>query len=944
MKKQNVFMALLFMMLFIISGCFKDDPVLKQVTNDMGAIVEGGEFKEGSYFVVEQIDSLSEEGTSIVELIENETYDKNKAVYIYELSVEKDNIKVQPKGKVKVIIPVSDNLKDYDVLHLLNNGSIKRINAKYSNGLIEFETDSFSKFVFVAKLKAIVDETKKYTIKINAEPWRYGQIRDENDEILSYESGVQVLSNTILSLKAYNYPDYVFIGWYNNSDMTLISKDMIYQLTVDEDIDIIAKFVYKKDIIELDLNGSIAGFSYVDGKPVTTLYAIGSTEKPDPYRVYVSGIRADNSPSELFGSYNENEEYNEYTIDDGGLDYNVPGIYTITYTYKKDTTVKSLLTIEVVEKGYEFSFETFDKDCLSIYYNNGYDYTSYNNYSAKIPAGKPITIEATLIEGQAFVGWYLVDKDGNVSNTKVSDKVIYSFRMPDYDYRLYAKSQTGELVFLKSNYGGNILDEDDNLLVSYNWQKNYAFLPGATVILKAQAIEGYEFEGWYRLYSYDKEVKLTDNEILEYQHEGIVDNIEARFKPLIVKISINNIEDDGFVDGKLQYAIGDVVPKYQEYIVEGKSVNDSTSILNSNEYTIEDNDISFTKVGTYTITYIYKKNASIKAQLIIQVFNPDDVDIVYQDNKSHLSHKYNGKAVFISPKDITVNGICLEDFTCKTILDAISYQWVNLNTNEIVNTKDGDVTINGFKVANYGPENDKMVVGGEFVGPIKVGEYQFSLSYKNAVIFTASSTIEKNEFKKISSKNDFKTNEGSSWVNFELYYYTIVGVVDNDLYVMQMPSIGKSNIEADARLVTTNSSGNIELGQALDFAFVNARYYIGENTDLTEFLTGYYGSYVIKSSDNSSSGLFGSPYIYRTGYTSVSGGHIYREYGDKTAYGNKTDFLNDGSVNIYSPSCGETENDRLRLVKDGNKYVFTSIPADTDSRDSYPIYIYQNCK
>ena len=47
-------------------------------------------------------------------------------------------------------------------------------------------------------------------------------------------------------------------------------------------------------------------------------------------------------------------EKTEYTVDLGGLDFEKEGTYTITYTYKKDTSIKATLTVEVVAP--EFTF------------------------------------------------------------------------------------------------------------------------------------------------------------------------------------------------------------------------------------------------------------------------------------------------------------------------------------------------------------------------------------------------------------------------------------------------------------------------------------------------------------------------------------------------------------------------------------------------------------
>lgn len=52
------------------------------------------------------------------------------------------------------------------------------------------------------------------------------------------------------------------------------------------------------------------------------------------------------------------------------------------------------------------------------------------------------------------------------------------------------------------------------------------------------------------------------------------------------------------------------------------------------------------------------------------------------------------------------------------------------------------------------------------------------------------------------------------------------------------------------------------------------------------------------------------------------------------------EFDENGAVTIHSKSG--SENCRLRLVKDGDgKYVFTSAPADSDSRGSFDIFIYK---
>lgn len=1005
MKKKTILSIIFTIFIFsiLLCSCFgnNDDNNVKVIRNDVGAEINGS-FLDGTIFKSEAIDLTDPIGKALSQYIEKEEYDKDAPIFIYDLYIELNNEKIKPDGVVKVILPTTMDLSNYEVLHVLDNGEIERLNLTYSNGFVSFETSSFSYFILVSKKnssihthtfssewtsdevyhyhqatcshidevsnkaehtwndgvitkeptkdelgektytcticgkvkKESVDKiTETHTVKVKAEPWNYGQIRNSDDEILYYSDGVK-LSETIINLKAHCFPNYFFVGWYNTADNTLISKDVSYSLTVDKDIDIYAKFVYKTDVVELELSTSYAGFSFNEDNPVT-IVSKNTINKPDPKAVYVTGIKAEGGIPIYFGEYSDTDSYNEYTIDDGGLDFNKPGTYTITYTYKKDPMVNATLKVKVVESSHEFIVKTFNKDLLTI----NYVYDGLESVKDIYPTDRFITVSVTLKTGQAFDGWYLMDEKGEITDTKVSNKRIYSFNMPNKDYRLCAVSKAGDYCSFKTTSGGKILDEDNNIFVPDYWRYEYYILPGSTKTLKAQALEGYKFAGWYR-----DDKMFSDSEVIEYKHEGIFDYVEARFIPEIkaIEVSAESANYAGFVNGVLQYAIGDSVPNYKDFNVYGILGDESKVYLSYTYYKVDDSNVDLTKVGKYTITYTYEYDESFIDTLTIEVMDASNINISFENSISYLSHKFNGKASFISLNDIVINDKRLVDLTCSTIKDKISYKWINKLNNEVINTNDNDVTINGVKVNNFGPENYKRTIGHEIVGPVVAGEYKFVLSYDGKEELSVDVTITKTSFKRITSSDEFRTNEGSSWINFELYYYTIVGVVGDELYIMEMPSIGVDNVEVEARLVIKEANGNLNLGEGFDFIFANVKYLFGEDSTYTEFMTGYYGSYVDKSSNSSSTGLFGTPYIYRTGYTSVSGGNIYRQYGNKIVYGNKTEFAGDGSVKIYCPNRSETINDSLRLVKDNDKYVFTSVPADTDNRQSYPIYIYQS--
>ena len=69
-------------------------------------------------------------------------------------------------------------------------------------------------------------------------------------------------------------------------------------------------------------------------------------------------------------------------------------MYTITYTYTKDTTIKATLIVEVVApKNY---FRAYTKGNGYIYYN---DIEQPNGYQAEMKQGEQVTLTAVAEEG-----------------------------------------------------------------------------------------------------------------------------------------------------------------------------------------------------------------------------------------------------------------------------------------------------------------------------------------------------------------------------------------------------------------------------------------------------------------------------------------------------------------------------------------------------------------
>lgn len=292
--RKGSFLLTIFLALIMILSCFglsACNPELPEIpvtsgklTNESGFVVEGGDFGEGATLSASAIDEESEDYSQVITAIEGQNYDKTQPVYVFEVSVEKDGVKVQPNGKVKVTIPVSGDLTDYDVLHVKSDGSVERLSVTYENGMASFETDSFSKFVFVKKAAPIIDDnsgnqgdndnkgddnkgdnTPAATCTFSASVEEYagvdniGKITENGNEV-DFGEGREVAKGSEITLSAEAKSGYALKGWYKveGANKTLLSCAKTYTFTVDGDTNIKAVFD-EKVTVGIEAQGLMLG-------------------------------------------------------------------------------------------------------------------------------------------------------------------------------------------------------------------------------------------------------------------------------------------------------------------------------------------------------------------------------------------------------------------------------------------------------------------------------------------------------------------------------------------------------------------------------------------------------------------------------------------------------------------------------------------------------------
>lgn len=393
------------------------------------------------------------------------------------------------------------------------------------------------------------------------------------------------------------------------------------------------------------------------------------------------------------------------------------------------------------------------------------------------------------------------------------------------------------------------------------------------------------------------------------------------------------------------------------------SDDSSITMTKDTDYTVDLGGLDLNTLGTYTITFTSVANTNIKQTFEIEV-KEYVVEYTYLENGygECLNKEYDGGALFVASNAIIINGKSLREINdvvalgsaadqdllavCQALKDKVSYKWVKKGTNTEVQPAN-DVTMPGKSYAY-----NRRAVGDELVGPATVGEYEFIFSFNMdgtpVEQFRREGKVSERKFKKIMSADEFTTDTGGIGLFASLRYYTIVGIVDGRPYVMQMPkdileTNSLENVEATARLATSDGYEGILLGSSYDTVFTKyyynniKKYYPATGSDQTllwEFGTGHYGTRLEKYSANFAYDLFG------TGTMRLSGNKIVRSLDVNKDHGLMFRFAEDGAVTIYSPYL-DNENCALRLVKNADgTFAFTGKDKTTDARESYKIYIY----
>ena len=494
--------------------------------------------------------------------------------------------------------------------------------------------------------------------------------------------------------------DFEFDGWYRwYAGGVLgdrISENATYEVGMsDYDLNIIAMFKIKPeksnlktDVYQLHHWVGESGLPRVYRKgemPLeaqNVLYYKPGTPETDFLKLDVRGLRRKDNPTD--GKVYEHVPlyFGDYSIDYGGLDFNKEGVYYMKYTLHFSRINKAMkdevynafyvyvseqfahLTVElggkgsIAEKDNEFSeIKTSDTPLVLDYFALGH---------SRVLLAKPA-------DGYKFVGWYSVDKDGNLSEEPVSTEAEYEFRQNGKDEHIKAVFEEKVTAITATCEGfadGNFVYVDgvkpdlSKIVVKDNVGRT---LSESEYEVDDGAVD-YEVAGVYEIvitYKKDESVKTT----LTVTVPKPIDNLEGvyqlRLFPGESGIPVNESNERGEIESLLYYRPNEAQIDVSKVVVKGlRSAAEGNGHelvdLRPGDYEIDYDGLDFGKEGTYEVKFKAKLQGdeSYYTTISISIFKEYAALTVEFDGNGSLKGSIVEPAAGMSygKKDMTESG------------------------------------------------------------------------------------------------------------------------------------------------------------------------------------------------------------------------------------------------------------------------------------------------
>ena len=604
-RKLNMLFAvvLCLVMFFALAAC--NNEVQQKLVSDAGITVEGGGFEKGSALVTESIETTGEKGREIVTLLEEQNYNKELQVSIYDIFVAKDGNEVQPDGKVKITIPAPfESENGYVTFHVKDDDSVETLVTTYAEGKISFETDSFSYFVVAAANNP--SEAKKYTFTATLGGEGQGTIYYLSFPYSTYQNTVS--EGTEIKLRATANGGFAFTGWYVVGEIfdEFISADEEYTFTVNSDMTVYAKIELTFTFDALASTGS--GNLEVDGENVGGVFrkecVVGTTVK----------VKAIGDENYEFEGWYTSEATPVLISTDAEYTFTIDGNVQVLARFKEK--VKSL-SLDGANAGFENGQAVY-----SIGEENQPSPADVIVYGVTLSDRSELTkdVDYTIdLGGLDFekVGTYTITYT-YVKDTTVKATLTVVVEGPNYLLKVGQQGAGGTV----SINGGQASSLESNAFSEKFKAKTRITLVAAT------RTSDYIFLGWYEVddtvltHLVLKDTPVSTDATYAFDMPEKAYTVYAVFEAKVTGLILDGA-NAGFTEGKATYTIGEATrPVPENVIVSGATVLGSVPFTKDVDYTIDLGGLDFERVGTYTITYTYVKDTNIKETLTIEVVAP----------------------------------------------------------------------------------------------------------------------------------------------------------------------------------------------------------------------------------------------------------------------------------------------------------------------------------
>ncbi|MBS7304433.1 MAG: InlB B-repeat-containing protein, partial [Eubacteriales bacterium] len=587
-RKLNMLFAvvLCLVMFFALAAC--NNEVQQKLVSDAGITVEGGGFEKGSALVTESIETTGEKGREIVTLLEEQNYNKELQVNIYDIFVAKDGNEVQPDGKVKITIPAPfESENGYVTFHVKDDDSVETLVTTYAEGKISFETDSFSYFVVAAANNP--SEAKKYTFTATLGGEGQGTIYYLSSPYSTYQNTVS--EGTEIKLRATANGGFAFTGWYVVGEIfdEFISADEEYTFTVNSDMTVYAKIELTFTFDALVSTGS--GNLEVDGENVGGVFrkecVVGTTVK----------VKAIGDENYEFEGWYTSEATPVLISTDAEYTFTIDGNVQVLARFKEK--VKSL-SLDGANAGFENGQAVYsigegnqpspaDVIVYGVTLSDRYELTKDVDY----------TIDLGGLDFEK-VGTYTITYT-YVKDTTVKATLTVVVEGPNYLLKVGQQGAGGTV----SINGGQASSLESNAFSEKFKAKTRITLVAAT------RTSDYIFLGWYEVddtvltHLVLKDTPVSTDATFAFDMPEKAYTVYAVFEAKVTGLILDGA-NAGFENGQAVYSIGEEnQPSPADVIVYGVTLSDRSELTKDVDYTIDLGGLDFEKVGTYTITYTY---------------------------------------------------------------------------------------------------------------------------------------------------------------------------------------------------------------------------------------------------------------------------------------------------------------------------------------------------